>query len=130
MESKFRGRPDRRAATRFAVSLRVEVWRELDSRRVSRLFLTTRDISVRGFYLFEEARDIQVEVGNGLNFVMLFPRQLTEGFAELMHGLARCVRIEVLKENRRGLGMLIEHSRPVNGARRISNHFQSGSHYS
>jgi hypothetical protein len=119
MKSKFGGRPDRRTATRYAVSLRVEVWRELDSRRVHPLFLPTRDISVRGFYLFEEAHDLQVDVGTGLNFVMVFPRELTGGFAELMHGLARCVRIEVLEGGRRGLGMLIENSQSANGAGRV-----------
>jgi hypothetical protein len=100
------------------VSLRAELWPQLGPRSVSPLFVTTRDVSVKGFYFVEEWPDLQINVGTHWNFLICFPRELTGGWAELIRGLARCVRIEVPDGGRRGLGMCIEYSQRSNGSLR------------
>jgi hypothetical protein len=82
---------ERRAAVRYFVFLRVELWPVPPPKGVHPFFFTTTDVSTRGFY-FLSARHF--DVGTKVNFRIIFPRELTGGFAELIRGLARCVRVE------------------------------------
>jgi len=82
---------ERRAAVRYFVSLRVELWPEQPPKGAHPSFFTTTNVSTGGFYFLSARR---FDVGTKINFRIVFPRELTGGFAELIKGLARCVRVE------------------------------------
>ena len=96
---------ERRAARRYKLSLRVDVWPESMSKGLQPNFFTTKDISTLGFY-FESERD--VTVGSRFHFSIIFPQEITGNTPEFVNGLARAVRIERIPEDRLGVGILIE----------------------
>jgi hypothetical protein len=89
--SRFDESGERRAAVRYTVCLRVELWTESSRRGPHPSFYTTRDVSTKGFYFLSPRL---FDVGSRVNFRIIFPRELTGGWAELMSGLAKCVRVE------------------------------------
>lgn len=89
--SHFGESGERRVAIRYFVSLRVELWSEPPPKSVHPSFFTTTNVSTHGFYFLSSRR---FEAGTRVNFRIVFPRELTGGFAELMRGRARCVRVE------------------------------------
>ena len=95
---------ERRAARRYKLSLRVEVWPESTSKGAQPIFFSTKDISCLGFY-FESDQDFPA--GSRFNFSIIFPREITGDNAEFVNGLARTVRIERTSEDRLGVGVLI-----------------------
>jgi hypothetical protein len=104
---------ERRAAVRYFVFLRVELWPDPHPKRAHPSFFTTTNVSTQGFYFLSSR---QFEVGTKLNFRIIFPRELTGGFAELMRGLARCVRLENALgsgEGLYGVGAEIELVKPI-----------------
>jgi hypothetical protein len=96
---------ERRAARRYKVSLRFEIWPESTSKGLQPTFFNTKDISSLGFY-FESDQDFPV--GSKFNFSVMFPQEIAGGRTELVNGLARTVRIERTPEDRLGVGILIE----------------------
>jgi hypothetical protein len=96
---------ERRAARRYKLSLRFEIWPESRPKGLQPTFSNTKDISSLGFY-FESDRDFPV--GSKFNFTIIFPREIAGGKQELVNGLARTVRIDRTLEDRFGVGILIE----------------------
>lgn len=96
---------ERRAARRYKLSLRFEVWPESTPRGLQPIFFSTKDISSLGFY-FESEQDFPV--GSRFNFSIIFPQEITGHTPELVSGLARTVRSERTPEDRLGVGVLIE----------------------
>jgi hypothetical protein len=96
---------ERRAARRYKLSLRFEVWPESTTKGLQPIFFSTKDISSLGFY-FESDQDFPV--GSRFNFSIIFPPEITGNKLELVEGLARTVRIERTPEDRLGVGVLIE----------------------
>lgn len=96
---------ERRAARRYKLSLRFEVWPESTSRGLEPIFFSTKDISTLGFY-FESDQDFPI--GSRFNFAIIFPQEITGDTPEFVNGSARAVRIERTAANRLGVGILIE----------------------
>jgi hypothetical protein len=96
---------ERRAARRYKLSLRFEIWPESTSKGLQPNFFNTKDISSLGFY-FESDRDFPV--GSKFNFSVILPQEIAGGTPELVNGLARTVRIVRTSEDRLGVGILIE----------------------
>jgi hypothetical protein len=96
---------ERRAARRYKLSLRFEIWTEPTSKGLQPTFFNTKDISSLGFY-FESDQDFTV--GSKFNFSIIFPQEIAGSTPKLVNGLARTVRIERTPEDRLGVGILIE----------------------
>lgn len=96
---------ERRAARRYKLSLRVEVWPESTSKGLQPIFFSTKDIGSLGFY-FESDQDFPV--GSRFYFSIIFPQEITGDTPEFVNGLARTVRTERTPEDRLGVGILIE----------------------
>lgn len=82
---------ERRAANRYTVSMRMEIWPESAERGTGSKIVNTRDVSMNGVYFFSED---ERAVGAKLNFSVLFLHQLTRQEGDLICGLARVVRCE------------------------------------
>jgi hypothetical protein len=106
--SHFNEFRERRAAVRHMTSLRVELWPESSPRGPHPFLFTTTDVSTQGFYFLSAQL---FHVGSRLKFRLVFPRELTGGFAELRSGLARCIRVENILGHglsHFGIGMKVE----------------------
>jgi hypothetical protein len=63
----------RRAAVRYFVSLRVEIWPEPPTKGMHPSFFTTSNVSTQGFYFLSSQL---FDVGTQTNFRIIFPREL------------------------------------------------------
>src|SRR5579863_4173279 len=86
---------ERRAARRFTVPLRIEIWSR-GQERTTAPKLEVKDFSRQGFYFFSE---LKRDLSSKLNFVVLF--RSSEREVDLMRGLAQIVRCEDLGSTRR-----------------------------
>jgi len=87
---------ERRAARRFVVPLRVEVWSHGQDRAdVPRLEI--RDFSRRGFYFFSK---LKPDLASNFNFAVLFRKTPSEREVDLVRGTAQIVRCEDLGSTR------------------------------
>ena len=85
---------ERRAATRYRVGLRIEIWPESHRRSANPAFVRTRDMSTQGIYFLSET---EREVDLRFNFAVIFLRELTGEAAELIKGVGRVIRCERLE---------------------------------
>ena len=98
MESSGTLQFERRAAKRFTVPLRVEVWSH-GQERGNAPKLEIRDFSQRGFYFFSE---LKRDPGSHFDFAVLFRKLSSEQEADLLRGRAQIVRCEDLGSTRTG----------------------------
>ncbi len=115
-DSKFYSGPERRGASRYAVSLRMEIWPEDRERPPEPKFVNTRDVSLRGiYYLCETERPI----GSKMNFSLIFLREFCGEDADLIRGIGRVVRCDSLASRdegpRFGVAVAIEKTTHLHG---------------
>lgn len=87
---------ERRAARRFTVPLRIEVWSR-GQERTTAPKLEVKDFSRRGFYFFSE---LKREFSSKLNFVVVFRQLSSKKEVDLLRGVAQIVRCEDLGSKR------------------------------
>jgi len=92
-KNREHGVNERRAARRFRVAMRMEIWPEEQARQADAVFVSTRDVSLRGIYFFGEEVGA---VGAKLNFIVLDMRDLGAKPVDLARGIGRVVRSEPL----------------------------------
>jgi hypothetical protein len=80
---------DRRSATRYAVTLRVELWPQSQRRTGHSDFFSTTDVSLRGFHFLS---DRELAVGSRLNFSVVLPQRVTGDRLDLFTGVVEIVR--------------------------------------
>jgi hypothetical protein len=85
---------ERRAATRYVVGLRMELWPQTEHRPPDPIFVITRDISMRGIYFLSEVRR---GINFKMNFAVRFLREFTGEDSDLITGVARVVRCDLLR---------------------------------
>lgn len=86
----------------------MEVWPESKERLPDPTFVRTRDMSLRGIYFLS---DVKHERGARLNFSVIFLREFTREDTDLISGVARIVRCELLSTReppRFGVALAIE----------------------
>ncbi|HTZ74110.1 MAG TPA: hypothetical protein VMB47_09330 [Candidatus Aquilonibacter sp.] len=86
---------DRRCATRYEVSMRMEIWPAYEYRRAQPKFVKTRDVSLRGVYFFSEE---ERPTGTRVNFSVVFVHGITRRYADLISGQGRIVRCDPLPD--------------------------------
>jgi hypothetical protein len=85
---------ERRGATRYTVGLRMEIWPQSAGRSPDPTFVLTRDISMRGIYFLSEIRR---SINSKVNFAVMFLREFTGEDSDLITGVARVVRCDLLR---------------------------------
>lgn len=98
----------RRAAVRYEVSLGIVLWPKARLTLAEPCRCITRDVSVQGFYFVSSW---PFEVGTRLRFHIFVFREPAARPAELVQGLARCVRMEEFRGTETssyGIGARIE----------------------
>jgi c-di-GMP-binding flagellar brake protein YcgR len=106
---------ERRASTRFRVTLRMEIWPENEPRKSETVFVSTRDISLRGIYFHSE---VAHAVGSKLNFSVVFLREFSGKETDLIAGTARIVRCERVSDvdiSGFGVALAIERTAHLHG---------------
>jgi hypothetical protein len=109
------GSRERRRGIRYAVAMRMEIWPESQERLAEPNFVSTRDVSLRGVYFFTDEERI---IGSKLNFSILFLREFIGEEADLINGVARIVRCDLLRDReapRFGIAMTIEKTTYLHG---------------
>jgi len=104
---------------RYRVPICVEAHPESGDPISDYTFFPAKDVSTTGFYFLSDA---PFPVQSSIEFVLSFPRALSQGTAELMRGTGRCVRVEQLAEGgvvRFGIGVHIEKSTGLAEAPRL-----------
>ncbi|HXA56588.1 MAG TPA: hypothetical protein VNU84_04065 [Candidatus Acidoferrum sp.] len=102
---------ERRRSTRYTVGLRMEIWPESAERSPDPTFVLTRDISMGGVYFLSEIRR---NINSKMNFAVMFLREFTGEGSDLITGIARVVRCDLLRSvpyTPFGIALAIEQTR-------------------
>lgn len=86
----------------------MQIWPELEERGTAAKLVKTRDVSMCGIYFISEA---ERNVGTRFNFSVMFVRKVSGEQRDLMSGIARIVRCEILSRGQAegfGVAMAIE----------------------
>jgi hypothetical protein len=72
----------------------MEIWPQSAGRSPDPTFVLTRDISMRGIYFLSEIRR---SINSKVNFAVMFLREFTGEDSDLITGVARVVRCDLLR---------------------------------